>query len=92
MSAGGGAGPRARLQRCLVLPVASPVRRDDGTGHEAAEGLETENMALKKRLAEQVFGDDLFPHHQGPPCADFFDGCAAHPGLCDNMSQRTGGG
>ena len=49
-------------------------------------------MALKKRLAEQVFGDDLFPHHQGPPCADFFDGCAAHPGLCDNMSQRTGGG
>ena len=35
--------------------------RDDGTGHEAAEGLETENRALKKRLAEQVFGDDLFP-------------------------------
>ena len=48
-------------------------------------------MALKKRLAEQVFGDDLFPHHQkSPPCAGFFDGCAAHPGLCDNMSQRRG--
>ena len=72
MSASGGAGPRARLQRCLVLPVASPVRRDDGTGHEAAEGLETENMALKKRLAEQVFGDDLFPAPSKPALCGLF--------------------
>lgn len=49
-------------------------------------------MALKKRLAEQVFGDDLFPHHQGPPCAGFLVACAVPSGLCDNMSQRRGAG
>lgn len=39
--------------------MAQQVRRDERAGRQASEGLETENMRLKKLLAEQMLENEV---------------------------------